>query len=61
MTREQEQEKDFIDVLTRKLRLKLTVKPHPIDEYANKLIAANRRDHARTTEAQAKAAICRGC
>jgi hypothetical protein len=54
--------KDYINVVTGKARVKHAKKePTPIEQFADKLIARNRRDHAKMPEAQARAAICRGC
>jgi hypothetical protein len=55
------QDQEFVDVLTGKLKLKLTAKPTETSRYVDKLLARNRADRNRMTETQKRAAIVRGC
>ena len=56
------EEQTYIDVLLGRTRVKAEAKkPTPTQEYVNRLVNRSRRDHAKRTEAQARAAILRGC
>jgi hypothetical protein len=56
-----ETEKQMVDVLTGKLKLKLSVKPTPTSQYVDRLIEANHRDRAKMTPTERTASILRGC
>jgi hypothetical protein len=53
---------NYTDVLLGKARIiHAKTKPTPAERFADKLIARSRRDHAKMTASQHRAAICRGC
>ena len=56
------EEQTYVDILLGRLRVKAGAKkPTPTQEYIRRLVGRSRRDHARHTEAQARAALLRGC
>ena len=61
MSDKDDQLKQMADVLTGRLRLKLTAKKTKTDEYVDALIRANRKDQAKMSEAHFRAALIRGC
>ena len=52
----------YTDILLGRAGVKAGAKkPTPTQEYVRRLVGWNRRDHAKQTEGQARAAILRGC
>ena len=55
-------EQTYTDILLGRLRVKAGAKkPTPTQEYIRTLVDRSRRDHAKRTEEQARAALLRGC
>jgi len=59
----QASEQTYTDILLGRLRVVKTKakKPTPTQEYIRTLVDRSRRDHAKRTEEQARAALLRGC
>ena len=54
-------EQTYIDILLGRIRVKSKPKKSPIQDYVNRLVNQSRRDRAKQTEAQARAALLQGC